>query len=153
MKENTPHFVLYTYTLCMPLSPMTDNDLVSATFKNPDNYTDIVDRFEVPISRYVRRMVGDEHEICEDITQEVFIKSYQSLHGYNPKLKFSSWIYRIAHNLCVDYLRKNSKKNHTSLDIEDEESQSLIQKIASDENILHTIATYETRQAVQTIIG
>lgn len=81
-------------------------------------------------------MIGDEHEMCEDITQEVFIKAYQSLNGYNSKLKFSSWIYRIAHNLSVDYLRKRNKKNHLSLDIEDEESQALIQKIASDDNII-----------------
>lgn len=97
-------------------------------------------------------MVGDEHEMCEDIAQEVFIKAYQSLNGYNPKLKFSSWIYRIAHNLCVDYLRKRNKKNHLSLDIEDEESQALIQKIASDDNIAKNIQSHETNQAVQSII-
>lgn len=90
----------------------------------------------MPIARYIRRMVGDEHEMCEDITQEVFIKAYQGLNGYNPKLKFSSWIYRIAHNLSVDHLRKKNKKNHLSLDIEDEESQALIQKIASDDSII-----------------
>lgn len=130
----------------------TDNDLVLATLKNPDRYSDIIDRYESPIIRYIRRMIGDEHETNEDIAQEVFIKAYKSLHGYNPKLKFSSWLYRIAHNLCVDYLRKNSKKHHMSLDLEDEESQSLIEKIASEENITHTLATQETRQAVQTLI-
>lgn len=81
-------------------------------------------------------MIGDEHETNEDIAQEVFIKAYKSLHGYNPKLKFSSWIYRIAHNLCVDHLRKQKKHEYTSLDLEDEESQTLIEKIASDENIV-----------------
>jgi len=134
------------------MSPPSDQELVSATLKNPDAYVAIVERYESALLRYVRRMVWDDHEIVEDITQEVFIKAYQSLNGYIPKLKFSSWIYRIAHNLCVDNLRKNTKKHHTSLDIEDEESQSLIQKIASDENISHSIATHETRQAVQTII-
>ncbi len=132
--------------------PLSDNELVTATLKNPDEYIALVDKYEGSLSRYIRRMVWDEHEINEDITQEVFIKAYQSLNGYNPKLKFSSWIYRIAHNLCVDYLRKNSKKHHTSLDMEDEESQTLIQKIASDENITHTFATQEIRQAVQGII-
>ncbi len=134
------------------MSPPSDQELVSATLKNPDAYAAIVERYESALLRYVRRMVWDDHEIVEDITQEVFIKAYQSLNGYNPKLKFSSWIYRIAHNLCVDNLRKNTTKHHTSLDIEDEESQSFIQKIASDENISRTIATHETHQAVQTII-
>jgi RNA polymerase sigma-70 factor (ECF subfamily) len=84
-------------------------------------------------------MIGDEHELVEDIAQEVFIKAYRGLHGYNPKLKFASWLYRIAHNLCVDALRKKSTKNHTSLDIEDEESQALIHKIASDDNIMGSL--------------
>lgn len=134
------------------MSPSSDHELISATLQNPDAYIAVVEKYESALLRYVRRMVWDDHEIVEDITQEVFIKAYQSLNGYNPKLKFSSWIYRIAHNLCVDNLRKNTRKHHTSLDMEDEESQSLIQKIASDENISHTITTHEIRQAVQTII-
>ncbi len=132
--------------------PITDNELVAATLQNPDSYADIVDRYELPIGRYIRRMVGDEHEMCEDITQEVFIKAYQGLNGYNPKLKFSSWIYRITHNLSVDHLRKKNKKNHLSLDIEDEESQALIQKIASNDNIVWNLHSHEISQAVQTII-
>jgi len=151
LKEKNLYFVLYQYTLCMS-PPLSDNELINETLKNPNAYASIVEKYESALLRYIGRMVGDDHEIIEDIAQEVFIKTYRSLNGYNPKLKFSSWIYRIAHNLCIDYLRKNNKKNHASLDIEDEESQSLIQKIASDENVSQNIATHETRQAVQTII-
>lgn len=73
--------------------------------------------------------------MVEDVAQEVFIKAYRSLHSYNPSLKFSSWLYRIAHNQAVDYLRKSERKNHLSLDMEDDESITLIQKIASEDNI------------------
>ncbi|MCB9807074.1 hypothetical protein H6768_04270 [Candidatus Peribacteria bacterium] len=65
----------------------------------------------------------------------IFIKAYRSLNGFDIRLKLSSWLYRIAHNMCVDYLRKNSKKNHLSLDAEDEYSQALIEKIASTDDV------------------
>lgn len=132
---------------------LSDNELVTATLQNPETYTVLVDRYEMQLIRYIRRMIGDEHEISEDITQEVFIKAYRSLNSYNSKLKFSSWIYRITHNLCVDYLRKNNKKRHVSLDIEDEESQALLQKIASNDNVSENLTSQETRKAIQDIIA
>ena len=114
---------------------ITDAELVAKTFVNPDNYAMIIDRFEEPILRYIGRVTGCDHEEIEELGQMVFIKAYRSLHGFNTHLKLSSWLYRIAHNLCVDYLRKTSKKHHISLDAEDEYSQALIEKIASNENI------------------
>jgi RNA polymerase sigma-70 factor (ECF subfamily) len=50
-------------------------------------------------------MVGD-YESALDLSQEVFIKVYNSLRSYRPEYKFSTWIYRIAHNAAIDYLRR-----------------------------------------------
>jgi RNA polymerase sigma-70 factor (ECF subfamily) len=52
-------------------------------------------------------MVGN-YETALDLTQEVFIKVYSSLGRYNPEFKFSTWIYKIASNTAIDYLRKQS---------------------------------------------
>ena len=52
-------------------------------------------------------MVGD-YESALDVMQEVFIKVYNSLHKYSSEYKFSTWLYRIAHNAAVDHLRRNS---------------------------------------------
>lgn len=117
------------------LENLSDAQLVEKTLQNPDSYALIIDRYEEPILRYIGRMTSASHEEIEEMAQVVFIKAYRSLNGFDIRLKFSSWLYRIAHNICVDYLRKNSKRNHMSLDAEDEYSQALIEKIASSENL------------------
>lgn len=60
------------------------------------------------------RMLGNKEE-AEDICQETFIRVYTNIDKYNDKHKFSTWLYKIATNLCIDRIRKN-KKNIFSLD-------------------------------------
>ncbi len=68
------------------------------------------------IYRYIVMRVGNESE-AEDLTQQVFIKMLHSISSYKAKgVPFSSWLYRIAHNGVVDYLRQKSKK--ATVDIE-----------------------------------
>lgn len=131
---------------------LTDAQLVSKTLENPDNYALIIDRFEEPILRYVGRMTGVSHEEIEELGQIIFIKAYRSLNGFDTSLKLSSWLYRIAHNVCVDYLRKTSKKNTLSLDAEDEYSQALVEKIASHENVSFRLSEDAKKQWVREII-
>lgn len=131
---------------------LTDAQLVQRTLKNPDHYALIIDRFEEPILRYIGRITGASHEEIEDLGQTVFIKAYRSLNGFDTSLKLSSWLYRIAHNVCVDHLRKNSKRNHLSIDAEDEYSQALIEKIASNENISLHLSQDEEKKGVRDII-
>lgn len=131
---------------------LSDAQLVQKTLKNPDDYAFIIDRFETPILRYIFRMTGASHEEVEELGQMTFIKAYRSLNGFDVRLKLSSWLYRIAHNICVDYLRKNSKRNHMSLDAEDEYSQALIEKIITeDTGSVHLVQDIE-RRAVRDII-
>ncbi len=131
---------------------LSDAQLVAKTLENPDNYILIIDRFEESILRYVGRMTGASHEEIEELGQIIFIKAYRSLNGFDIRLKLSSWLYRIAHNVCVDYLRKNSKKNTLSLDADDEYSQALIEKISSHENVSLHLSEDAQRQGVREII-
>jgi RNA polymerase sigma-70 factor (ECF subfamily) len=80
---------------------LTDAQLVTKTLQNPDNYSLIIDRFEESILRYIGRMTGSSHEEIEELGQIIFIKAYRSLNGFDIRLKLSSWLYRIAHNVCV----------------------------------------------------
>lgn len=131
---------------------LSDAQLVQKTLKNPDDYTFIIDRFETPILRYIFRMTGASHEEVEELGQMTFIRAYRSLNGFDVRLKLSSWLYRIAHNICVDYLRKNSKRNHMSLDAEDEYSQALIEKIITEDTGSVHLAQDVERRAVRDII-
>ncbi|MDQ2936604.1 MAG: sigma-70 family RNA polymerase sigma factor, partial [Acidobacteriota bacterium] len=58
------------------------------------------------------RMVGD-YEAALDLTQEIFIKIYGSLSRYRPEFKFSTWIYRIAHNAAIDHLRRSAGRERS----------------------------------------
>ena len=68
------------------------------------------------IYRYVVMKIGNQTE-AEDMTQRVFIKAYESIGSYQSQgVPFSAWLYRIAHNQMVDYVRKESKKPTVFLD-------------------------------------
>ena len=68
----------------------------------------LMDRYERKLFSYGRKFLTGQENI-EDVVQEVFIKTYQSIKSFDLKQKFSPWIYRIAHNTFVNALRKNSK--------------------------------------------
>ena len=90
------------------LRALTDGDLiVAAVGGRSDSFEELVRRYQRPITGYVFRIVG-EYEASLDVTQEVFIKVYNSLAKYSSDYKFSTWLYRIAHNAAVDHLRRNS---------------------------------------------
>lgn len=87
---------------------LTDGELiVSAIDGVADGFEELVRRYQRPITSYIFRMVGN-YESALDVSQEVFIKVYNSLAKYSPEYKFSTWLYRIAHNAAVDHLRRNS---------------------------------------------
>ena len=59
------------------------------------------------IYSYLRRLCGSRHD-AEDLTQQTFLKVWSSLDGFAGRSKFSTWLYRIAHNTYLDWLRKNA---------------------------------------------
>ena len=77
-------------------------------------YSDIVDRFREQIYHFIFRMVKDKAQ-AEDLTQETFIKAFRALASFNSDYAFSTWLYKIAANNCIDYFRKK-KLATTSLD-------------------------------------
>src|SRR5512141_2376155 len=88
------------------LTAVNDRDLVAnAIIGLEGSFEELVRRYQRPISAYVYRMVGD-YEAALDLTQEVFIKVYNSLTRYRSEFKFSTWIYKIAHNAAIDHLRR-----------------------------------------------
>jgi len=95
------------------LATVSDRDLVATAVNGVDgSFEELVRRYQRPISAYVYRMVGN-YESALDLTQEIFIKVYNSLNRYRAEFKFSTWIYKIAHNAAVDHLRRNSTREQS----------------------------------------
>lgn len=95
------------------LSAVSDRELVAIAVTGFDgSFEELVRRYQRPISAYVYRMVGN-YESALDLTQEIFIKVYNSLKRYRSEFKFSTWIYKIAHNAAVDHLRRNSTREQS----------------------------------------
>ncbi|HEX3253579.1 MAG TPA: sigma-70 family RNA polymerase sigma factor [Pyrinomonadaceae bacterium] len=91
----------------------TDRELVATAVSGVEgSFEELVRRYQRPISAYVYRMVGN-YESALDLTQEIFIKVYGSLRRYREEFKFSTWIYKIAHNAAVDHLRRNATREQS----------------------------------------
>ena len=88
----------------------TDQDLVAKVLQgDKEQFTLLVERYYDKLNRYALRLLNYNEADAEDATSAALLKAYQNLGGYNPKLKFSSWIYRITHNEAVNLIRRNSK--------------------------------------------
>jgi RNA polymerase sigma-70 factor (ECF subfamily) len=77
-------------------------------------FEEILNRYQTAIYRFICNNVKDQ-EVSKDICQEVFISAYYKLYTYKEKYKFSSWLFQIAMNKSIDYLRKNKKAQNVSL--------------------------------------
>lgn len=83
-----------------------DREIVRAALSGTQRgYRDLVLRFQRPVFSLIVRMVRDR-ELAEDLTQEVFVKAIRALPSYDDDRKFSSWLFKIAHNATIDHLRR-----------------------------------------------
>jgi RNA polymerase sigma-70 factor, ECF subfamily len=85
---------------------LTDQDVILHARKGRESaFRELIRRYERPVFSVIYRMVRDR-EMAEDLAQETFIKVLNALDRYDPRYKFSSWIFKIAHNATLDQLRK-----------------------------------------------
>ncbi|MCL5033775.1 MAG: sigma-70 family RNA polymerase sigma factor [Bacteroidetes bacterium] len=68
-------------------------------------YKSLIRRYKNPVAQVVYRLVKDRSQV-EDLTQEVFIKAFQHLQDFDYEHQFASWLFKIANNHCIDYIRK-----------------------------------------------
>ncbi len=108
------------------INSLTDVELIAkAIGGREDGFEELVRRYQRPIINYVYRMLND-YEGALDVTQEVFIKVYNSLDRYSSDYKFSTWLYRIAHNAAIDHMRR-TPANQQSLETENEDGAYQLQ--------------------------
>lgn len=83
----------------------SDEELVRrALVGSADAYRELVERFEKPVLSLIGRMVGDL-ALAEDLAQESFVRAFSRLSSFDAERKFSSWLFKIAHNRALDHLR------------------------------------------------
>ena len=80
---------------------------------HPEVYGEIIKRYQRKLFFYVYRLVGSKEE-TEDILQNVFVKAYGNIKTFDMERKFSSWIYRIAHNEAINFLKRRNKRKFIS---------------------------------------
>ena len=91
----------------------------------------LVLEYEKSVYALTQRMTGNAEDAA-DMTQETFIKAYNSLSSFRGDSKFSVWLYRIATNVCLDFLRSKSRKPTVSLSMEDDDGEEVELDIADE---------------------
>jgi len=106
-------------------------------------FTVLVDRYKDLVFTLSLRMVKNREE-AEEVAQDTFIKAYKSLTKFKGDSKFSTWIYRVAYNTCLDRLKKNKRQQHTVSIDEYTEHQ-----IKTIDNALDKIEAQEKQQTIK----
>ena len=136
----------------------TDHELVAfARTGSEAAYRELLGRYERPVFSLVYRMVRDR-ELAEDLAQETFVKVFNHLESFNPRYKFSSWIFKIANNLAIDSLRKkglqtvsmDGSRHATSTD---EADATRISIPSTDENPEELLEARELGREIERAIG
>ena len=104
-----------------------ENEIIRSVLRgNVNDFEKLVTAYEKNVYNIALRMVGDPDDAA-DMTQETFIKAYRALSGFRGDSKFSSWLYRIASNVCLDFLRSRSRHPQVSLSTVDEDGQAPVE--------------------------
>lgn len=102
---------------------LLESQLVKLALKGDQAaFAELVELYQEKLYHMAYRMLNNRQE-AEDVVQEAFLRVYNNLERYNDTMKFSTWIYRIATNLCIDRLRK--RKPVYSLDAESSDYEGL----------------------------
>lgn len=96
-------------------SSLEDDKLVKKAIGGDESaYKQLVDKYERALYFHILKMIKDKEQV-EDLVQESFVKAFDNLNTYSTNYAFSTWLYRIATNHTIDYLRKK-KLNTLSID-------------------------------------
>lgn len=99
-----------------PLVERADEELMLLYAEGePRAFEILLARYERPIFNFILRSCR-RRDIAEEMTQEVFLRVIRNASGYQERAKFSTWLFTIARNLCIDRARKSSKRRELSLD-------------------------------------
>ena len=141
----------------MPASSQPDPDAaLMLRVKRGDRaaFAELVEKYRQPVMNFIYRTLPDAAE-AEDLAQVVFLQVFKSAHRYEPSAKFTTWLFTIARNLCLNELRRRSRHPASSLDAphpeHDEEPQRQYEDVKTcspTDALLHGELTEKIAQAV-----
>src|SRR5438874_6299425 len=127
--------------------PSTDEELVARSMGGDlDSFNQLVLRWQRPIYALAYRVIGREED-ARDVCQETFLRAFRALKGFKGQAKFSSWLYRIALNLCRDWIRRE-RRQPVAQAPEGVDLIDLASQAAPAESIEDLVARKEISQAV-----
>lgn len=111
-----------------------DIDLInSALAGDQPAFSRLLLRYKKPVFQMLLKMVNNEAD-AEDLTLETFVKAFKNLHTYSPKFAFHTWLYKIATNNCIDFMRRQKGQQISMSDYgESGANSTLTQKISCEE--------------------
>jgi RNA polymerase sigma-70 factor (ECF subfamily) len=106
-----------------------DGALVARALRESNAYGAIVRRFEAVLKRYVGRLLGRHAQSAEDVLQDVFLKAYVNLNDFDTSRPLAPWLYCIAHNEAVTFLRKRGAEPQV---IDGEDGRLVLERIREE---------------------
>ena len=115
----------------MDILPPSEELMARIAEGDEDAFEILVNRHQTSILNLVYRFIGDRTQ-AKDLAQEVFMRVWQSAKSYEPKAKFTTWIYRITANLCFNELKSARRKKWFSFNWSDEDGEHTFEETLSD---------------------
>jgi RNA polymerase sigma-70 factor (ECF subfamily) len=126
----------------------TDEELVARSIGGDnDSFNELILRWERPIYALAYRTIGREED-ARDVCQETFLRAFRGLPGFRGQAKFSSWLYRIALNLCRDWVRREVRTPVVQAP-EDVDLMDLAVQAEPSESIEDLVARKDVTRAVE----
>ena len=128
---------------------MTTNDQITINQileGNTNAFAILVDRYKDLVFTLALRMLKNREE-AEEVAQDTFVKAFRKLDNFKGDSKFSTWIYRVAYNTCLDRIKKN-RKHINDIEI----NEFTINQVVALDNVLDTIETKERNETIKQCI-
>lgn len=112
-------------------------------------FGEIVEIYKNKVFQLCYRMLGNRHE-AEDVAQEAFIRAFINLNTFKQELKFSTWLFRIATNLCIDRIRKKKPDYYLDAEVSGTEGLTMYSQLASNEPLPEAeLESLELQETIQ----
>ena len=132
--------------------PSTDEELVARSIRgDTDSFNELILRWERPIYALAYRTIGREED-ARDVCQETFLRAFRALPAFRGQAKFSSWLYRIALNLCRDWQRRERRAPVVQAP-EGVDLRDLAVAAEPSESIEELVARKDLSRVVERLIG